>query len=45
MQLEHKDVVIKELKLDESLEVEKCVTLKSLKEDFGVVEKFTCQFK
>jgi hypothetical protein len=45
MQLAHKDVVIKELKADETLEVEKCVTLNSLKEDFAIVEKYFGSFK
>ena len=37
MQLAHKDVVIKELKADETLKVGKCVTMKSRKEDYGAV--------
>ncbi len=45
MQPTHKDVVIKELKAGESLEVGKCVTLKSLKKNYGVVDKYTCQIK
>jgi hypothetical protein len=45
MQSAHKDYVIKELKANETLEVGKCVTLKSLKEDFGAVEKYSGSFK
>ena len=41
----HKDIVSKELKAGVSLEVGKCATLKSSKEDYGAVEKYTCQFK
>ncbi len=44
MQSAHKNYVIKELKADETLEVGKCVTLKSLKEDFGAVEKYSGSF-
>jgi hypothetical protein len=45
MQSAHKDVVIRELKADEALEVGKCTTLKTLKEDYGAVEKFSGDFK
>ena len=36
---------MKELKADETLEVGQCATLKSLKEDYGAVEKYTGPFK
>ena len=45
LQSAHKSVVMQELKADETLEVGQCATLKSLKEDYGAVEKFTGQFK
>jgi hypothetical protein len=45
MQSVHKDVVIKELKANENLELGKCVTLKSPKEDLGAVEKYSGSFK
>ena len=46
MQSTHKDVVIKELKADETLEVGmNCVTLKSMQEDFGAIEKYSGSFK
>ncbi len=45
MQSAHKDYVIKELMADETLEVGKCVTLKSPKEDFGAIEKYSGSFK
>jgi hypothetical protein len=40
MQSAHNDVVIKELKAYGTLEVEKCVTSRLLKEDFGAVDKY-----
>ena len=45
MQSAHKDGVFKELKAKETLEVWKFVSLKSLKEDFGSVEKHSGSFK
>ena len=45
MQPAHKDVVIKELKADETLKVGKCVTLKSRKEDYGAIEKYSGPFE
>ncbi len=45
LQSAHKAVIIKELKADETLEVGQCATLKSLKEDYGDVEKYTGSFK
>lgn len=45
LQSAHKAVIMKELKADETLEVGQCATLKSLKEDYGAVEKFTGPFK
>ena len=45
VQLAHKDVVIKELKAYATLEVGKCVTLKSMKEDFGASEKYSDSFE
>jgi len=41
----HKSVILKELKADETLKVGQCVPLKSLKEDYSAVEKFTGRFK
>jgi hypothetical protein len=41
----HKNVLIKDLRADEAMDPGSYVTLKSLKEDFGSVEKFKDGFK
>ena len=41
----HKDLLIKELRADESLDPGNMSTLNSLKEDYGVVEKFKVSAK
>ena len=41
----HKNVLIKELRSDESMDPCNVTTLKSLKQDFGVVEKYKDGFK
>lgn len=45
LQAKHTDLVLKELRADESLEVGKIATLATLKEDYGAVEKFSGSFK
>ena len=45
LQAKHTDLVLKELRADETLEVGKIATLATLKEDFGAVEKFSGSFK
>ena len=40
LQAKHTDLVLRELRADESLEVGKIATLATLKEDYGAVEKF-----
>ena len=40
LQSKHTDLVLKELRADDTLEVGKIATLATLKEDFGAVEKF-----
>ncbi len=37
--------MVKEVKANETLDVGKCLTLKSLKQDFGAVEKYSGSFK
>ncbi len=39
------DLVLKELRADETSEVGKIATLATPKEDYGSVEKYTCSFK
>ncbi len=41
----HKNVLIKELRSDEAMDPSNVTTLKSLKQDFGVVEKYKDGFK
>jgi hypothetical protein len=45
LQGKHTDLMLKELRADETLEVGKIATLASLKEDFGSVEKYSGPFK
>ncbi len=45
LQSAHKAVIMKKLKADETLEVGQCATLKSLKKDYGAVEKYAGPFK
>ena len=45
LQAKHSDLVLKELRADETLEVGKIATLATLKEDYGSVEKYTGSFK
>ncbi len=45
LQSKHTDLVLKELRADETLEVGKIATLDTLKEDFGAIDKFSGSFK
>ncbi len=45
LQAKQSDLVLKELRADETIEVGKIATLATLKGDFGSVEKYTCSFK
>ena len=45
LQAKHGDLVLKELRANETLEVGKIATLATLKEDYGSVEKYTRSFK